>query len=81
MERKKNIKQYSHQVELSDYRGLLLDAVELAVPEEDVDGLLRGATHLDGGGGLFEVARAVSPHTWLVRLAEGFGDGHQFALK
>ena len=76
--------QYIHQVELCDDRGLLLDLSELVVLVDDVGALFRGATFLDGGRGrglLLPVARPISPHTWLVRLAERLRDRHQLALK
>ena len=76
--------QYTHQVELCDDRGLLLDLSELVVLVDDVGALFRGATFLDGGRGrglLLPVARPVSPHTRLVRLAERLRDRHQLALK
>ena len=75
---------FGHQVELSDDRGLLGDWDELAVPEDDIVALLLGVTLLGEGGGrgrLPVARRVVSPHNWLVRLAEGSSDGHQPALK
>ena len=76
--------QYTHQVELCDDRGLLLDLSELVVLVDDVGAPFRGAAFLDGGRGrglLLPVARPVSPHTRLVRLAERLRDRHQLALK
>ena len=76
--------QYTHQVELCDDRGLLLDLSELVVLVDDVGALFRGATFLDGGRGrglLLPVARPVSGHIQLVRPAERLRDQHQLALK
>ena len=76
--------QYTHQVELCDDRGLLLDLSELVVLVDDVGAPFRGAAFLDGGRGrglLLPVARLVSPHTRLVRRAERLRDRHQLALK
>ena len=72
-----------HQVELGDDRSRLLDNVELAVPVDDVLVVLLGLALLDGGvgRGLLPGAKTISPHNWLVRLAEGLSDRHQLALR
>ena len=77
--------QYTHQVELCDDRGPLRGLSEPAVKVDDVGALFSGAAFLDGGRGrvglLLPVARLVSPHTRLVRVAERLRDRHQLALK